>query len=539
MERTPHNAPSDTVRAFLPASVDGYPKRATGSNVSIRSQLPSVPVLSPLAIATGKKSTDVFNSQPISMRSSVEIPLRNGHQSRLPFHGGNPTPRISPVISSGCRDLRGRRYSSNAFSQTSGDAVALPSVSPNILPVITPAPSVATGSSNSSAILQGAGGGRRIFRRIGMNCVYDMYGDDSVSIEQETPTISDETCGLNNSMMMNPTLIGDGTAGDNNNNNYDKNNNSCTPFVRPWLRQQTLPAVNFLFDGRKETEILQEMPLDDSPNVKNSSGKVRNLKFTGTHRRRHNCPHHRVINEGDLHVAEIPHKDSSHYLRSYSLTASDFALMKEGIHGDKGFNGNRNHSPELKRQPSRQSSTLNISGGNIVIAPTPKSSVTLSRTLSNHRAKSGRGSTCEAFSPPRQSSPSNTKAEINEKNLESDSTSMKRKVTGIIEEVWRDTLSCSSTGSSPKSLRSSISDDGSCCSCCSCFIEGRGANSVDAGKQRKDEFVASTSKPHVVAYNNFFDTEDIPVVSVCSFRRAPSLSKGGGLDMKMSNDEKM
>ncbi|ORC93268.1 uncharacterized protein TM35_000011450 [Trypanosoma theileri] len=532
MERNFHKAPCGALHAISRDPIGSHPIGAIESNLSIISERSSIPpALSPLAITTTRTATQVTNTQPISVHSSVEIPLKSGDQSPLPPCRGVPPPRISPIISSGSRDIRGRRYNTNILSPISGNAPPMLPVPVYNLP-ITPAQSVTTGSScSSSGILQGAGGGRRIFKRIGMNCVYDIYGDDSISTEIENPVISEETNGLNNAII-NSGLVG---SVDNNSNYNSTNSNGYTAFVRPWLRQQSLPSCSFPNNGSKESMGLQETPLHDSSMVKNkrSSGKTHNLNFSGKHRRRHNCPYHKVINEGDVHVTEMSHKDSSHYIRSYSLTALEFSLAKNITSNENSFSGSQNHPSEGKYQSSHHDSTFSINGENLIIPPTPKSSATLSRTLSNLRAKS-RSGVSEKSKAHRLLSPRNTRARTSEKNMGSESKDKKRQNRGIIQEMWCDAESCSSRSSSVSSTRSSSSDDGSCCSCCSCRLEITEGNAFDADNQSKHGYLTSSDKPRVVAYNNFFDAEDIPAVSVCSFRKSSTLEKNTDFGQKYS-----
>ncbi|KEG15655.1 hypothetical protein DQ04_00011220 [Trypanosoma grayi] len=519
VEHSREPLPHEARRVFLRELIGTFTPVSKDAGSPMKSQLPlplraATLALSPRALNSSSSSTCEMGSL------STSTPLM---RNRLPTCGEQNTcqgstealpSRASPIIANGSQNPRRRRFN-NVAPKYSGDATSVLSSSAQAPIPETPMQSIVTTSSHhssasSSIVLQGAGGGRRIFKRVGMSCVYDMYGDESGFTQKKS--VSKEAQALSSL--------------------HSQENESNTPYVRPQFRQSLQSPPSSQPEGKNESrlvhETLQPSPVPATQKVAKRDG-ARKPDFNGSHRRRRNCPFHKVVNEEDLSVAELSHSDSSHYIRSYPLTCSV----------PVGGTAPEPHS-EDRPQLDRRHSFTGRCGESGAAPPTPKTSVMLTRTLSNLRTKQHSGGR-DVSSLSRGGSFSKTPQGTNG-NRPATPTSPKRTsqrhAKPIIQEEWGETGSNSSSrcNSGATSARSFLSDNDSCCSCCSCFVQNRRQARGVSSNGTKKRFPASPGNDPCdtpkVAYNNFFDDEDIPALSMHSFRRSSVLSSKMAQDLR-------
>ncbi|ESS67282.1 hypothetical protein TCDM_04061 [Trypanosoma cruzi Dm28c] len=505
MERTRSRPPQDAQRVFLRELLGGFSAAKTGTEMPAK-QSPSLSLQLESNAMPLKKS----NSPSVSTQEGCGLSppalfsrgpqLNGGQQDPVLLSGVNYSPRISLDVAKGPQGLRQRRYN-DVSSVESVEEVVLPNVPLAPHMPKTPSKSTATLSpqhsfSLSSMSLQGAGNGRRIFKRFGMHTVCDMRADDAGSSEGTGGISKKSSNGLTPNVMEESIIA---------------------PYVRPWLRPQQLSSFSSPTNGLEEMALinLKSMPLRE--NTRDASLDKRSKPSSmDENKLRYNCPNYRAENEGDARVVELPRTDSSHYIRSYALTSTRTTV-----------NASENPNEE-KNLLERQQSARGTVAESFVAAPGRKSSAMLTRTLSELRSKSKRGST--VVSSPGlhcsvQDLPTTGKGQGSLLKRNSSFSCDSR----INCEKWNGNISPNgSSSSSSNSSDKKSSEDPNCrsSSLLSCVNNSkRGKVPVNGGRLEKysPDFNAAGCA-YCVTYNNFFEEGDIPSLSVENFRRSSDLS---------------
>ncbi|RNF24647.1 uncharacterized protein Tco025E_02474 [Trypanosoma conorhini] len=425
--------------------------------------------------------------------------LSNGQLSPVLRNGAAHPPRTSPVIASGAHDFWRLRYNHASPAHPGEGEERATAPSPPHPPATAP-----QDPATSSPVPRGAVGGRRTFKRHGLQCLGARYTDNA-RFAEETGGISGEA---NNVSTLDIKVGGQGL-----------------PCERQLVRLQnvasSLGSSARGLGGRAATNSASMSPGVGPQEA--SCGKIRNPNFTGTHRLRRNCPRHGVVSAGDAHVAELPRTDSSHYIRPYALTSTTTPVSASEAQGDK------------QSRPERRRATLGIATEALATAPEQKSSAMLARTLSDLRSKSRRSCL--------ESSPLGThKSVLNSTKggkglgvfLQQSSSSLCD--TRIICEQWDEAGSSSNSTNKNNAnnagvceTRSTDSDEDSCCSSCSCFLDNDrrvGGDGVVNGAviEQHASVYSGVGATYCVTYDNFFDESDIPMLSMNRFRRSSSPS---------------
>ncbi|EKF32799.1 hypothetical protein MOQ_003345 [Trypanosoma cruzi marinkellei] len=428
--------------------------------------------------------------------------LSVGQQRPVLLSGVNCSPKISLEAAKGAQCLRRRRYNDVSSTQPV-DEVVLPNfpLAPHM--PTTPQKSAATlspqhSSSLSSMTVQGAGNGRRIFKRIGMHAVCDMRADDA-GFSEGTGGISKQS-----SNGLTPNVVEDSIN---------------APYVRPWLRPQELSSFSSPTNGLEEMALMNSKSMPSRENIREASlDKRRKPGSTNENKLRHNCPSYRAANGGNARAVDLPRTDSSHYIRSYALTSTRTTV-------DASENPN-----EEENMLGGQQSARGIVAEIVVTAPAPKSSVMLTRTLSGLRLKSKRGST-SLSSPGLHSSlqdlPTTGKGQRSLLKRNYSFTCERR----IKCENWDGNISSGSSSSSSSSSNSSKKKNSEDANYRSSSLllcvnaSKRGKVPVNGARLEKfsPDFNAAGCA-YCVTYNNFFEGDDIPALSVENFRRSSDLS---------------